>query len=286
MTKRQGILAKIRFVPSLPAMVGQLREMLQDPDVDFGELAGAIEYDPGLTANILRLANSSQFGYFRSIESVRSAVLRLGMRRVYQMVVGLSAGPLVRSAFKGYDLPAGDLWRHSVAVAVAAQQLGQVLEIELPEHTFTSGLLHDVGKVVMSTFVQVDAGPILDLAFEKHVPFDAAERDVLGIDHAEVAGVLLEKWHLPPDIVEAARWHHEPLNCTGDRLVTDLVHVADALCLSAGLGAGSDGLNYRPCPEAVGRLGLSTASMEAVVCRTIAGLAELQELLEDDTGRQ
>ena len=94
-----------------------------------------------------------------------------------------SVGPIMKQGVKGYDLPKGKLWEHSVAVAIGAEQLAKELKISAPSYLFTAGLLIDIGKLVLSSFVNVDAQPIVKLAFEKHIPIDVAERRVLGIDH-------------------------------------------------------------------------------------------------------
>ena len=210
MNHRDEILGKVSTVRSLPAAALEAVELLQDPEVPVMRVAKIIEFDPGLTANILRLVNSAYFGFHREVNSVRDAIVRLGTKQVTRTIMASAAGSVIRSAVKGYDLPAGQLWEHSVAVAIASDQLASVLDLEAPDYTFTAALLHDVGKIVLGTFVQVDVSPIMKLAFEEHVPFEVAEQQVLGIDHAEVGAVLLDNWNLSAQIVEVCRWHHEP----------------------------------------------------------------------------
>ena len=284
--QRERILAKVRNVPSMPTVVWQVRRMLEEPDVYFGHLARAIEHDPGVTANILRLANSAYFGFRTQAGSVRQAIVRLGTERMFQLVVSLSVAPVARRPVRGYALPPGELWRHAVGVAVATERLGQALHINVPDYAFTAGLLHDLGKIVLGTFVQVDAAPIKEVAFEKGLSFDLAEAQVLGIDHTEVGAALLEQWRLPEHLVNATRWHHSPNDCQGDKLVPDLVHLADALCLQAGIGAGSDGFHYHLCPQSASRVGLNDAVSEAVVCQIVQGLEDLDDLFEGTKGRR
>jgi len=136
-------------------------------------------------------------------------------------------------------------------------------------------LLHDLGKRERGTLGEGDVEPNRKLAFEHQVSFEDAERRVLGIDHAEVGGALLDSWQFPENVVAAVRWHHQPSQCPGDSLVADLVHVADNLCIECGLGIGVDGLNYRPAAEVVERLHLRTRMMEQVTC---VMLSELQKL--------
>jgi len=285
MARRPEILAKVRSIGAMPAAAVEAIRLAQDPDVDIAKLTRAIEYDPGLTSNVLRLANSAFFGFRRAIASIREAIVRLGMIRIVSLVAASSFAPLARRRIRGYDLPPGQLWRHSVASAIGSLELAQALGLRAPDQVFTAALLHDIGKVALGTFVEVAAEPIMALAFRQKVAFDAAERQVLGIDHAELGAVLLEDWRLPPGIVEAVAWHHLPTRFEGkDRLVTDLVHVADQICLVGGIGAGADGSHYRPSEEAVSGLRVTTRVIETVTCRILSGLSELGDLLAGETG--
>jgi len=237
-----------------------------------------IEIDPGLTANVLRLANSAYFGFSGSVGSLRDAIVRLGTEQVTRTVMASAAASLMRrTAVKGYDLPEGELWKHSIAVAVASDQLASVLELDVPGYVFTGALLHDVGKIVLGTFVDVDAAPIMELAFDEHVPFEEAERRVLGIDHAEVGAKLLDRWNLPAPIVNMSRWHHEPECSPGISPALDIVHIADALALTYGIGTGGgDGLNYRLSSKVFSRMQIDIHIMEETGCRVLEALSELR----------
>ncbi len=276
---RTAIIAKIAMVPGMPSSSARIIGMLQDPEVETSELVSALEYDPGLTANLLRWANSAYFGGRHEILSVRDAVVRLGMRRMNQLVMTSIAAPVVGQPIRGYDLPPGRLLEHSIAVAIGTGELAKALGRPLPETAFTAGLLHDIGKVVLGMFVEIASEPILKLSRENHIPFDEAERRVLGIDHAEVGALLLERWNLPGPIVSAVRWHHEPNRKPEDYATVDLVHIMEALSLSCGFGSGIDGLYYRPDASAIERLGLTTGSVDRAVARMVSGLAEIRPMI-------
>jgi putative nucleotidyltransferase with HDIG domain len=266
-------------MPSLPTSTLELARLVCDPDVEIQDLKQAVERDPGTAGNLLRLANSAYFGGRRQIATVRDAIVRLGLRQVAQLVLGSSVAPMARPSIKGYDLPAGGLLRHSVSTAACTEELAKALGHRPPHESFTAGLLHDVGKIVLGTFIEIDVKPILSLSFEESVPFQEAERRVLGIDHAEVGAVLLDEWGLPESLVEVIRWHHEPDEFTGDEsLALDLVHVADNLARMTGMSTGLDGLHYASSNLVVGRLGITTEIAELVVCRVITGLSELDDL--------
>jgi len=283
-SRREQILSALRSTPALPTPAIRVVQLVQDPEVDMRELTEAVRYDPSLTAMVLRLANSPYFGAARSIGSVQQAVMRLGTNRLFRVLMASAVAPLAQLTVRGYDLEPGKLLEHAVGVAVAVERLAASLPKRLPNYAFTAALLHDIGKIAMGSHVRIDAKPIMDLAFRENLPFEQAEREVLGIDHAEAGAVLLEFWNLPPHLVEAVRCHHEPDKADSDTLVVDLIHAADSLCLLAGIGSGVDGTHYRPAAGVLSRLRLGTKLGERVVCEVASSLKDLTDLLTVSTG--
>lgn len=285
MSIKEDILEKVRAVPSIPTSAVQVVELANNPDANIPELRRLVELDPGLTANVLRLANSAYFGGVGTIDSIQEAIVRLGMKRVFHLALSSAVAPLEQPPIRGYDLPPGGLLRHCVCTAIAAEELGHVLELDPPEQTFTAGLLHDVGKIVLGTFLEVDAQPIMKLAYEEEVSFEEAERRILGTDHPEVGALLLQEWNIPAGMVQVVRWHHEPERFEGDnRLVLDLVHIADELARMIGAGTGLDGLNYTISEDVLKRLKVTTRTAEDVVSKVVTDLEELGALFAETAG--
>jgi putative nucleotidyltransferase with HDIG domain len=278
MTTAVDILKRIGDVPAMPPSAAEVLRVVQDPRADASRIMKAIQHDPGLTANVLRLANSAAFGGGNRIGSLQEAVVRIGARRIVRLVMASAVGPVASRAVRGYDLEPGRLWEHSIGVALATEALAKVMGRAAPDWAFTAGLLHDIGKIVLGTFVEIDAKPILAMAYELHVPFDESERRLLGLDHAETGAAVLEGWKLPPEIVQAVRWHHRPDEAGEARLCADWIHCADVLCMSQGLGAGMDGLNYRLSAAAAKRLGVNGKVGEAALCQVLAELTEVRQL--------
>jgi len=278
MSKREEILKKLRTVPPLPPAVQKTMALLQDPEASIADLAKVIQLDPGLTANILRLANSSALGAMREVTTVREALVRLGANRVGQLVLASGAAPQLRGATKGYDLPPGALLEHSIATALAAEELARALNITPPEDLFTAGLLANVGKTVMGEFLEVDVTPILERAHEDMIPFQEAERCILGIDHAELGALLLESWNLPQRIVEVVRWYLEPDDYEGENLTLDLVHAGEGLAKMSSIALGVDGLHYHPSTFVIQRLGLTPEIVESVMAVVVEKAADLREV--------
>jgi putative nucleotidyltransferase with HDIG domain len=268
-----GIVAKIESFPSMPFAVSKLLSHMDDPDVSASEIEKIIRYDPGLTANILKMVNSAYFGLVCEVGSVKQAIVLLGMKRLVQIVMTNCVTNIMNRHVLGYDLPTGELWRHSIAVSVAAEGLAKELKLPSCEEAFTAALLHDLGKLVLGEFVNEDIQRLEAVATEG-VPFQMAEHEVLGTDHAEIGAKILENWALPMDIVNAVRWHHEPDASGQEIMLIDIVHVADVLCLMMGIGVGREGLHYEPSPSATKRLGLNVSLLEKIASQTLQWVNE------------
>ena len=132
----------------MPGAAIKLLALIDDPDMSVSQIEDILRHDAGLTANLLKLANSAYFGIPSKVGSVRQAVLILGLKRLIQMVIASCFGAIMDKPIPGYDLPPGELWRHAIAVSVAAEGLVHELEIGASEEIFTAALLHDVGKAI------------------------------------------------------------------------------------------------------------------------------------------
>ncbi len=277
MSRRDEILASVTQAPALPVSAAHILPLLQDPDVGVSELRRAIEFDPGLTSNLLHMANSAYFGGRGEIGNVQQAIVRLGLKRVFNVVMAALVAPMARHPVQGYDLSAGALLKQSVMTAIVTETMSEAFDIKIDpsSYAFTSGLLHGIGKIVLGTFVEVDVEAILQLAYQEKLPFHVAERQVLGIDHPEAGAALLEQWHLPAGIVNAVRWHKDPDCFDGDRLVVNLVHLASHLAGESGIGAGLDGQNYAAARSALEQFPLTPAKAELIVLNSVTSYEEL-----------
>jgi len=276
---RESIIQKMDAIPAIPVSAAKAIRLLQDQNKNLGEAIKIIEYDPGLTANILKLVNSSAFAADKKISSLHEATVRLGATNILQMLVGSSLSGVMNQSVKGYDLPPGELWKSSVTAAIYTEMIGSELKLKLPSHTFTAGLLRDIGKLVLGSFIDVNADQIVSMSVERKIPFSEAEKITLGIDHSELGALLLQKWNLPQELQNPVRWHHTPENCPEeDRLVAEVVHIADALTIMEGIGAGCEGLNYKISDSVAEKLGLNINMIEDIVCKTQIRREEIKDL--------
>ena len=277
--KIQEVMATVKSLPGMPGTATKLLSLLDKPDTNISRIENILQYDPGLTANVLKLTNSAYFGLPSKIASVKQAVVLIGSKRLIQLVLASCVRGVMNEAIEGYDLSPGELWRHSIAVSVAAETLVKELNIPAADVIFTAALLHDIGKLAMGNFVKEDLKKIEETA-SQDIPFEVAEQFILGIDHAEVGAMILENWSFPPEIVNAVRWHHAPDAGEETNSLIDIVHVANVLSLTLGIGVGREGLRYQPSMAATKRLGLKPFQLEKVASQTLQWVSELSDILK------
>jgi len=271
-------MAQVKAFPGMPATSAKLIKMLKDPESSAAQIEEVLKYDPGLTANILKLTNSAYFGIPAKVSSVKQAVVLLGWKRLLQLVMTMCMSTVMKKPVLGYDLPHGELWRHSVAVSVAAEIVVKALKIPQADEVFTAALLHDVGKLVLGGFVQNDLHQI-EAMVAKGIAFEVAEFIVLGTDHAQIGAKILEKWSFPESLVNAVHWHHDPEACENHCTFSDIVHVANILGLMSGNGKGQDRMAVVPSGSVIERLGFNPAHLETLAEETAAGVNKLADIL-------
>ena len=236
---REQVLARLKQLPSLPSAVSGILASFSDEDMDVEAIAAQIAKDQGLTARVLRVANSPFYGLQSKVGTINEAVVVLGFRAVRSMVlaVGLSGAFRVDHC-PGFDAAA--YLRHGVGVGLAARGLAP-LAGQNPDLAFAAGLLHDIGQLVLaSAFAKEFAEAIAHRRRDDCGMVDA-ERATLGLDHAEVGGMLAETWHFPPSLFEAVAFHHDPGRAPAGSLA-NLIHVANATAHALGFARSGEEL--------------------------------------------
>lgn len=232
----EELLAGLRDLPPLPSVVLELVQSLGREELGAAQSASKISQDQALAAKTLRLANSSFYGRGRQVHSVAEAIGVLGLRTVRCVVT--AAG--LSSSFRrqaGFDHDA--FWRHSIGSALCAQALASELERDDADLAFTVGLLHDIGRLALASVFAPAYAETEQWRRDKDCPNCEAERAVLGLDHAEVGGLIARQWNFAPAIVDAIRAHHAPPLDAGLTL-TGIAHVGDAIAHALGLAADAD----------------------------------------------
>ena len=252
-----------------PASPGAMRliNLLNHGTVDNHEIVEGLRSDVVLTAKLLRACNSSFFAFEESISSVDQALLVLGYQEVLRIVMALAYGGMMAAPLPGYAVAENELWFHALVTATAAEVV-VISELNLvvdPQVAFTAGLLHDIGKLVLSQVLTEDLqGQIRTRIQQERLSRAEAEKQVLGTDHAEVGGCLLQRWGLPEGLVEAVANHHHPL-VRPERALSAVTHLADCLAHLSGSAPGWEGYAMRVSDQVVETLGITPARLERMI---------------------
>jgi HD-like signal output (HDOD) protein len=277
----EDIVAKTSDLPALPAAALAVMRETDSPTGSAQSIARYLSQDQALTARILRLANSAYYGLSRQIMDVSDAVVVLGMRCIRNLCMVASTYPWMVKPLKGYGLGPREMWTHSFAVAVGSQIVANRSKNAVADQAFTAGLLHNLGKVALSIWLEDKLAGMLAIACRESLTFDQVERKVLGFDHCEVGAHMGEGWNLPKPLVEAMRFHHTPNDCDPANPLVDCVHVADYLTMSMGLGLGGDGLRYDFHEASLARLGLTPECFDQLAEEFMVAYEQHEKLFED-----
>ena len=261
----------------LPTSSTRLAALVCEGAPELSQVVEIVEYDEALTASLLQSANSSWSASRTEITTVRDAVIRLGASPVLALTLGMGARRHFETMLPQYGLSEGELWRHSVAASLAAELVTQRAPHRPPPEAATAALLHDIGKLVLSRFLDRTLLDQLDEAQERGSTRLQAEIDVLGIDHAELGGLIARSWALPESLVRGIREHGRPR--AGRDPLVNTVCLADMLAVSAGAGVDDN-----PDPGGLDRvshaLGLSTSDVGEIRVLLEQRLAEVKARFE------
>lgn len=261
------LVAKVKNLPPVSNAALRLVSLLEQPAVSNTEVVQALKCDNVLTAKLLRACNSPYFGLAEPVSSVDQAVFILGHQQILHIVLTLAFGSAMVVPLPGYAVEASELWRHSLVTATAAEIIANSLtdlNVE-PSVAFTVGLLHDIGKLVLSQTLTVDLQAEIRARIEQGgLSRVEAEKAVIGTDHCEVGALLLQGWHLPDEVVEAVANHHQPVLQPRPRLSV-VAHLANCVAHLAGSAPGWDGYAVRVSDEVVKGLEITPDQIESMV---------------------
>jgi putative nucleotidyltransferase with HDIG domain len=280
------ILQSMDRLPPFPMVIQRAVQLIEDPRSSAQNLVDVLQFDPSITANVLRLCNSAYFGLRRTVSSLREAVVMVGFNQLMEIVLSQESAQFLQDPCKGYDLGQAGLWKHSVACALLSRIISKRLNREATLAHFTAALLHDIGKMILGQFVQDYFGQIRNLTGEKQLSFTEAEKEILGIDHAELGGKVAEKWKFPKPIILAIRYHHAPSQASEERDTVDLIALCDMVAMITGIGGGADGLAYHGDGEVMKRHRLVEKDVEQFIVKLEDRFQQVDESLNTKRGRE
>lgn len=271
-------------IPSMPQIVTRLLEITKNPNYEQKDVISLLSTDPGVASDVLRLANSALFGVTRKVGSLNQALALLGMKRIRTLVVGRCMADRVNAGASS-NLDSSYYWRRSVATAALSAQFADHIIPQRREEAFMSGLLSDIGVVVLAKAFPTKYGSVA----ASYAPLKSAgliemEREALGVTHAEISAMVLERWKLPEDMVAAIKHHHDqPLPELSEPaaklagIVGGSSEVARLLCEVPDKSAILD-----VCTQAMQLVGLNVETLQHALEQIEPVIGELAEVLRID----
>lgn len=227
----------LRQIPTIPAVLTPLLRYLQQPveQVDVQKVTDFLAQDKSLAAQCLQMANSPLFGRWQKVESLRAAVLSLGIHHVSDIAMSCSVLNMLPHSTACDPVV---FWEHSLGCALVCRHLARSLKLSDPGMAYLAGLLHDLGIIVNLWILPVEFGQAYEVGKAEGIPLHEAEQRILGFTHCDSGRLLAENWELASDLIEVLTFHHSPEQSPGSSDLVALVHIADLLCRMSGLNYG------------------------------------------------
>ena len=259
---------RIQGLPTLPSMLHSINQMILNPRTSAKEVAQLISSDPALTSKVLRIVNSSFYGFPNRIGTITHAIVILGFNTIKSIVLSSTIFDVFKRTPKPGDFDRTEFWKHSIGCGAAAKVLGQRLNYPMLEELFIAGLLHDVGKIVLDQFLPEQFRETLGIVRGRNVLIVEAEAEVFGVTHADIGSWLFEKWNLSKGLVQTTRCHHNPALAGDEQKLAEIIHVADILTRAIRFGNGGDD-KIPPLSDAAWKsLGLREAELDDLLTAT------------------
>ena len=230
-------LDRISDLPTLPNIVMKVNNLLRDHNTSVKELGKTIETDQAMVSKILRLVNSAFYGFRSKIRNIPHAIIILGFSNVRNALVSVSIMKAFseKKAFEGFEIT--EFWKHSVAVAVISRYLSEQTRLDSPDDCFVAGLLHDIGKVVLSQHFTELFGQAWKSVKEDGLSFYEAEKKLLPVNHAQIGGYLAGRWRFPVGLIDSITHHHEISKHVSNLNQLMIVHVANTMANNYEVGS-------------------------------------------------
>jgi len=273
------IIARVEDLPTLPRTVLRITELVNDPRASAKDLSIIITDDQVLTARLLKLVNSSFYGFPSQVSTVTGAIVLLGFDAIRNLLLTTSVLDLFPARIAKVRRDQEQLWDHSLGCAIGAKSIGNFLRHDKLEELFVAGLLHDIGKIVEMMFLPDEFARITERVRAEGVLISSAEQDLLGCTHADIGRLLAERWNLPAKLVGVIAQHHTPAAAGPFALEASIVHLADIFTRALALGSGGDD-KVPPLDKAAWELlKLKTGAVDAIMAAMLTEFDDIRSFL-------
>lgn len=284
MSIREKVIDLIRnkstSLPTLPVIINNIIVTAKSDSTTANDLARFISNDQALSARVLKIANSPYYGLPKKIDSISRAIIVIGFKEIISIALGSGIFKALTPKSKDVLLDMNELWKHSIGVGFASKQIEMTTKKSMEESTMLMGLLHDIGKILFLIYFPGDYSEVLVKHHTEGAHLYEVEQDLLGIDHPEIAYMLMKQWNFPDNISIPIRYHHNLTDCPFEFLNRAMVvNAADYLCQTAGIGHSAN-IHPERKDEVLSALGLSSRLMEELTQTMTASSDEVDSFLE------
>ncbi|HVN71145.1 MAG TPA: HDOD domain-containing protein [Desulfomonilia bacterium] len=271
---------KTTSLPTLPVIINNIIVMAKSDNTTANDLARFISNDQALSARVLKIANSPYYGVPKKIDSITRAIIVIGFKEIISVALGSGVFKMLNPKQKDTLMDMNELWKHSIGVGFAAKLLEQKSVIVAEESTMLMGLLHDIGKILFLIYFPGDYAEVLVKQHNDRASLHIVEKELLEIDHSEMAYLLMKQWNFPDNISIPIRYHHNLLDCPFEYLNRAMtIHVGDYICHNAEIGHSTN-LYTEKRDEVISTFGLSWKQVEELTMTLRDARPEVDDFLE------
>lgn len=224
------ILERVNDLPTLPAIIYEIRAVIDNPMSSTADVEKVMENDPSLTTKVLKLVNSAYYSIPGGVTQLSRAIAYLGFDTVHQLVLSTSIiDTLKTESSMAFDI--SEFWKHSLGVAIAAETVAAFVKYPVPADLFTCGLVHDIGKIALFTIDSDTMITVVSEAYQKNISYLEAEKNLEVPPHTTLGFALAQKWQLPIGFQSVVKYHHNKDIATRGSLSADLNQMVDIVYL-------------------------------------------------------
>lgn len=223
------VISKIRDIPAVPLAVTEILDITEEKESSVDDLAKAILKDQSIASMVLKVANSAFYGLSTEVSTIPHATVVLGFTAIRNIALTASVFQNLYVKTKGTFFNRLQFFEHSALCGLAAGMVPKASDIDNGE-LLTAGLIHDVGKVILDIYFPAEFRRVIDRVDSSRISMEEAEFDVLGLSHADIGKVLLERWRFPKRIAMSVGYHHRPWDCEQHQDIASIIYFADILC--------------------------------------------------------